>query len=235
MILLRLLLLFVLLSGCSTLNKIKRLGEHPEFNSITIPSVDETLKDQELIKKEDKIQREHVRRTNSLWQPGTKTFLDNNSTWRAGDIIKVVVLIKDSAKLNNKTKEARNSSNNIEAIPEFLNQAKSLLSPFGNKADHVGQGDISRKEDIRVDVAAIVHQVLPNGNLFIQGHQEVRVNYELREIKIAGIIRQKDISVDNSITSDKVAEARISYGGRGIISDVQQKKIGNQILDILPF
>lgn len=235
MILIRLLLLFVLLSSCDTWDKLKRLNKKPEFSAVSIPNVDQTLKDLESINKEDKLHKEHIKHTNSLWQPGTKAFLHSSNTWKKGDILTVHVEIKDSAKLNNTTKGTRKSSNSIIDIPKPLNKIKDKLDPFSNKADHVGQGNISRQEAIYINVAVIVQQVLSNGNLFIQGHQEIRVNSELRIIKLAGIIRPKDIGVDNSIHSTKIAEARISYGGKGSISDLQQKKLGNQVLDLLPF
>ena len=111
----------------------------------------------------------------------------------------------------------------------------SLLSTKSNRANS-GDGTITRKEDINTEITAVVNKILPNGNLIVQGHQEVRVNHELREVKIAGIIRPKDIASDNSIRTNQMAEARISYGGRGVISDVQSPRSGAQIIDIIaPF
>ena len=99
-----------------------------------------------------------------------------------------------------------------------------------------GQGTIDRSEKIQLAIAAVVSDVLPNGNMVVSGSQEVRVNYELRLLNIAGIVRPRDISKDNTISYDKIAEARISYGGRGRISEVQQPSWGQQIYDaIKPF
>ena len=82
-----------------------------------------------------------------------------------------------------------------------------------------------------MSVAAVVTDVLPNGNLIVSGSQEVRVNYELRVLNIAGIVRPRDISKDNTIAYNKIAEARISYGGRGRIMEVQQPAWGQQLFD----
>jgi flagellar L-ring protein precursor FlgH len=111
----------------------------------------------------------------------------------------------------------------------------SLVSTNSN-ASSSGSGSVDREEDIETNVAAVVTQVLPNGNMVIEGRQEVRVNFEVRELIVAGIVRPEDIQSDNIIDSNKIAEARIAYGGRGQITDVQQPRYGQQVMDIvLPF
>jgi flagellar L-ring protein precursor FlgH len=96
-----------------------------------------------------------------------------------------------------------------------------------------GKGSVNRSEDLRTNVAAVVTQVLPNGNMVIEGRQEIRVNYELRELVVGGIVRPEDIESDNTLESTKIAQARIAYGGRGQITDVQQARYGQQVLDIV--
>jgi len=119
-------------------------------------------------------------------------------------------------------------------LPEAVDP--SALSSLGSDSSHTGTGTVDRSEDIKLIVAAVVTQVLPNGNLVIQGHQEVRVNSEVRELTISGVVRPEDIASDNTIRHTQIAEARISYGGHGQITDVQQPRYGQQLYDILwPF
>jgi flagellar L-ring protein precursor FlgH len=119
-------------------------------------------------------------------------------------------------------------------LPRDYNNAD--LFGFGAKSNTDGDGDIGRSETIEITFAALVTQVLPNGSLAIMGRQEVRVNYELRELMLTGVVRQQDIEADNSISHERIAEMRVAYGGRGTLSDLQQPRWGTQVMDILlPF
>lgn len=228
----------ILTSCTSSIEKLKRVGETPSFKEIDIPGQNTGAYQENISQK---------RTANSLWQQGATTFFRDQRNWKAGDIIRVKVLVKDNAKLNNASTQTR-TGNDSMGLPSLFGKEKAIakiLSKDGNNnsligqntnRNHKGQGNVDRKEDISTEIAAIVSQVLPNGNLVIKGRQEVRVNYELREITVAGIIRPKDISAENSINSAQMAEARISYGGRGHLSDVQQPRLGSQIIDIIsPF
>lgn len=247
----RLLLVFVSLflsCGCSdTVDKLKRVGQAPQFQNIEIPTIEED--EEEIERREARLHAEHahMRKTNSLWQPGSTVFCRDSRAWRVGDIIKVNVEIKDNASLDNSTEQSRNGSDSL-SIPNLFGKEKAIkanlstsanlgsLVSTGTNRNHKGSGKVSRKESISTNIAATVVKVLPNGNLVIQGHQEIRVNYELREVRVAGIVRPQDISSEESIDTSKIAEARISYGGRGTVSDVQQPRAGSQVIDIIsPF
>lgn len=242
------LVILLTISACSnSIERLKRVGKEPEFANLDLPALEADEEELERLKSKSEYQKINTRKTNSLWQEGSTKFFHDSRAWRVGDIIRVVVEIKDSANLNNTTQQKRNGKDKIgvprlfgkeDVVGKILShrgQAATLVDTSSSR-DHTGSGTVSRAEDIKTEIAAMVTKILPNGNLVIQGSQEVRVNSELREVKIAGIIRPKDISSENSVNTNQIAEARISYGGRGIISDVQQPRIGSQIVDIVsPF
>jgi flagellar L-ring protein precursor FlgH len=185
---------------------------------------------------------------NSLWQPSRQTFFKDQRAGKVGDILTILIDIKDEADLENTTTRTR-AGNESMGMPEFLGipstQFQKVLPDAINPESLVdvssdsssaGSGKIEREEEIRLKLAAMITQVLPNGNFVIQGRQEVRVNHELRELTLNGVIRPEDILNNNSISYDKIAEARISYGGRGHITDAQQPRYGQQFYDIVwPF
>jgi flagellar L-ring protein precursor FlgH len=155
-------------------------------------------------------------------------------------VITVNVSVADAAKLSNSSSRNRANSDNANAA-NFFGIEKALpnsmdptsLVKLGSDMSNVGAGAINRSESINLTLAALVAQVLPNGNLVIDGHQEVRVNNELRDMRVAGIVRREDITQENTVNLAQIAEARISYGGRGQVTDVQQPRYGSQVLDIL--
>ena len=186
--------------------------------------------------------------SNSLWRPGAKGFFKDQRASQVGDILTVQVVISDKALLENKSEQKRGDDKDSVSIGALAGLEKyagkilpngvdvSNLFNISSSRDISGDGTIDRNEKIDVTMAAVVTQVLPNGNLVISGKQEVRVNYEMRQLHMTGIIRREDISVLNTIKSEKIAELRVAYGGKGTISDVQQPRIGRQVLDILsPF
>ena len=157
------------------------------------------------------------------------------------------VTIADKANLSNETSRSRTNSDDLGLtnILGFETKLTQVL-PDGARPDAMvsaesdmsnrGIGEVARSEDIDVNIAAIITQVLPNGNLVVQGSQEIRVNFEVREVMIAGIVRPEDVTPQNTISHEKIAELRVAYGGRGQITDVQQPRYGAQMLDvILPY
>jgi flagellar L-ring protein precursor FlgH len=170
----------------------------------------------------------------SLWRPGSKTFFRDPRASSTGDLLTVVVNLQDQAEFANQTTLARNTANNM-SISSLFGLSPSALSKAGintsGNDNTAGQGDIKRSENIVVNVAATVVQVLPNRNLVIVGSQEIRLNNELRQLQVSGIVRPEDILSDNTILSSKIAEARIGYGGRGVSSDLQRPTWGQDILN----
>ena len=159
---------------------------------------------------------------------------------RIGDLVTVKIAINDSASFNNKTGRSRVSKSDYGLTAKVDNDviSKNLSASAALNGDTIsnGQGTTIRSERIELLVAALVTGVLPNGNLVLTGSQEVRVSHELRLLSIGGVIRPQDISRDNSITYDKIAEARIAYGGRGRLTEVQQPSYGQQLLDqVMPY
>ena len=181
------------------------------------------------------------RQTNSLWTDRNADFFRDTRALNIGDIVTVSIEIRDQAQLNNNTKRERQSGVDIGLDLSGAVSGVSLGTVGGevglsNGTDSEGRGSVRRSERITLSIAAVVTQVLPNGNLFIAGQQEVRVNHELRILQMAGFIRPGDILPNNTIPYDKIAEARISYGGRGRLSEVQQPGWGQQVLDnVLPY
>ena len=163
---------------------------------------------------------------------------------KVGDIVTVIIMMNDKATLGNASDRSQTTKDGIAIDYGFNNgssassssQPAKILGDLASSSSSQGQGDINRSEQIQVSVAAIVTRVLPNGNLVISGSQEVRVNYEMRQLTVAGIANPNDITLNNTIAYEKIAEARISYGGRGRQSDFQQPSWGQQIYDALrPF
>lgn len=183
----------------------------------------------------------------SLWSRQRGSLLGDRRAIQRGDIMTVVIEIDESAEISNATDRSRNGSESLSVpqlggIPQRLDEqlpdgaSSSELVSINSSSSSGGDGSVSRNEKLTLRVAATILDVLPNGVLSISGSQELRVNFELRELLVTGYVRPEDISRQNEITYDKIASARISYGGRGQITDVQQPRVGQQVLDaILPF
>jgi flagellar L-ring protein FlgH len=176
----------------------------------------------------------------SLWSDSQAALFKDARAIKVGDILTVNISINDKANLANNTKRSRTNSDKLNlglnATDGINSPALSADASTGSDTSTDGQGTIKRSEQLNLLIAAVVTGVLQNGNLVISGSQEVRVNQELRILNVAGIVRPQDVNSNNQISYDKIAEARISYGGRGRLTEVQQPPWGQQIIDLVsPF
>lgn len=225
------------LSGCGSVDRIKNIGRAPGMSpvqEVKSAAPNDSFRPMPGATAHEAAQPQSV---NSLWRAGNRTFFKDPRASRVGDILKVEINITDQAKVSNTTTRSRANAENasLGSFPLGLGKAGDIVNGASTTANK-GSGSVDRSENIQLSVAAIVTQVLPNGNLVIQGHQEVRVNFEVRDLQVAGIVRPEDITATNTIQHNQIAEARISYGGRGQITDVQQPRYGQQLYDVLfPF
>jgi flagellar L-ring protein precursor FlgH len=209
--------------------------ESEEHSAMLSPGLPAKIKEQRLVDRA------------SLWSGNSGSLLGDRRALQRGDIMTVVIEIDERAEISNSTDRSRSGSEdlsvpNLIGIPQRLDEAlpegasSSELVGISSNSSSSGDGSVKRNEKLTLRVAATVIDVLPNGVLSIAGSQELRVNFELRELLVTGYVRPADISRQNEITYDKIASARVSYGGRGQITDVQQPRNGQQVLDaILPF
>ena len=229
-------------SGCSAVDRLSQIGETPKLNAIENPTAQPGYKPVSMPMPKPELVSYNA---NSLWRNGSRSFFKDQRAHQIGDLLTVTVNITDQANFANESQRDRTSKESAN-LNDFI--GKQLLSGNAAKAlngailstdstsQYDGKGTIQRQETLQTNIAAVVTQVLPNGNLVVEGKQEIRVNFEIRELIVAGIVRPEDIQSDNTIDSTKIAQARISYGGRGQIFDFQQPRYGQQVTDILlPF
>ena len=231
-----------LAGGCAGIDRLSQVGEEPKLSSIDNPTTQPGYKPVQMPMPKPEVVSYNP---NSLWRNGSRSFFKDQRAHQIGDLLTVTVNITDQANFANETQRSRSATED-SGITAFLGssllgqKAASVLPGRFLTADSAmgtdGKGSITRQETLQTNVAAIVTQVLPNGNLVVEGKQEIRVNYEKRELIVAGIVRPEDIQSDNTINSSKIAQARIAYGGHGEISDIQQPRYGSQVMDVLlPF
>ena len=231
-----------LASGCSSLDRLAAIGEKPKLSAIDNPTTQAGYKP---VSMPMPAPQPASFNPNSLWRNGSRAFFKDQRAHQIGDILTVQVNITDKANIANETQRSRTGTED-SSITNFFGITKVPLTnvaiPPGkllttdSTSSSDGKGSVNRQEALQTNVAAVVTQLLPNGNLVVEGKQEIRVNFEIRELVVAGIVRPEDIQSDNTIDSSKIAQARIAYGGRGQITDVQQPRLGQQAFDILlPF
>ncbi|HBH26554.1 MAG TPA: flagellar basal body L-ring protein [Rhodospirillaceae bacterium] len=237
-------LVLALVACTSTAEKIKNIGKPPPITPIENPVQRPNYRPVTMPMPTPSYA---AREKNSLWASGRSTFFKDQRASNVGDILTVLIDIKDEATLDNKTERTRTSDDNAgfesflgletqvgKVLPDAVDPA-SLIG-FGSTSTTAGDGSVEREEDIKLKMAALITQILPNGNMVIHGRQEVLVNFEKRVLEIDGVIRPEDISTGNTISYEQIAEARIVYGGQGHITDIQQPRYGQQLYDIVfPF
>ena len=230
-----------LLSGCAAFDRLKNIGEQPKLSEIDNPTAKPGYKP---VQMPMPAAQPATYNPNSLWRSGSRAFFKDQRAHQVGDILTVKVNITDKANIANDTKRSRTNAED-SGVDNFFGKSKlpiansalpTRLFTADSTASSEGKGSVDRSEALSTNVAGVVVQVLPNGNLVIEGRQEIRVNFEIRELIVGGVVRPEDIESDNTIDSTKIAQARIAYGGRGQITDVQQPRYGQQVMDvILPF
>jgi flagellar L-ring protein precursor FlgH len=231
-----------LLGACSAIDRLKLVGEQPPLSAIENPTAQAGYKP---VQMPMPAAQPASYNPNSLWRNGSRAFFKDQRAHQVGDILTVKVKITDQAKLENATARSRKNSED-SGVDNFFGKSRlPIVTSVGvpgriftadSDANSEGKGSVDRKEELTTNVAGVVTQTLPNGNLVIEGRQEIRVNFEVRELIVAGVVRPEDIESDNTIDSSKIAQARIAYGGRGQLTDVQQPRYGQQVLDVLlPF
>lgn len=239
-----LLLAAAMLGGCDSLRRLTEIGSPPAMTPSSDPTHAPSWRPLTMPMPH---QEQTAATANSLWLAGSRAFFKDQRASQVGDIITVVVNMTDSATLGNATVTSRTGTENL-GVPDLFGLQHRLAGVIGKGADLTnvvsttsasganGTATLARNEAVQLRVAGTVTQVLPNGNLVIAGRQEMRVNSELRELILSGVVRPQDIASDNTIQHDRMAEARISYGGRGQMTDVQTPHYGQQLLDIVsPF
>jgi len=232
------------LSACSAVDRLSNIGEVPPQSRIINPTQAQNYKPVNMPMPPTQIVE---KKGNSLWTGAQQGFFKDQRAKTIGDIMTVTIDIDDKGKMENSTDRSRATAETA-ALPRLLGMETTLTQVFpeelvtssltdgSSDSSYEGEGTTDRKEKIQMKLAVTVTQVLSNGNMVINGSQEVRVNYENRVLKLAGIVRPQDISIDNTVSYEQIAEARIQYGGNGQITDVQQPRYAEQLYDIIfPF
>ncbi len=232
------------LNACSAVDRVKSIGEAPKLSPIVNPIAQPGYQAVTMPTEQAPLGPHSA---NSLWTPGARSFFHDPRASHVGDLITIDITIADAAKISDSKTRTRTNSDDAnltnffglegtlaKALPAGADPAS--LVKMGSDTSNVGAGSVDRSETVNLTLAGLVTQVLPNGNLVVNGHQQVRVNYELRDLEIAGIVRPEDITSDNTVNLSQIAEARVSYGGKGQITDMQQPRYGSQLYDsLMPF
>jgi flagellar L-ring protein precursor FlgH len=231
----------LMLAGCGSLTRLSEVGRAPAMTPITDPTKDPSWRP---VTMPMPAREPTPSEANALWRAGSRAFFKDQRAAQVGDIVTILVSMNDTANLKNQTTTNRTSAETgslsqffglQKLLPKTISDPSKILD-VGSANNNNGSGQVQRNEAVTIRLAGVVTQVLPNGNLVVSARQEFLVNHELRELQVTGVIRPQDIASDNTVLHDRMAEARITYGGRGELTEVQHTRWGQQLLDILlPF
>jgi len=230
-----------LLNGCAYVDSLLNVGRQPPLTAVDNPTTRPGYKP---VQMPMPAAQPAAYNPNSLWRNGSRAFFKDQRARQVGDILTVKVNITDKANIDNETKRSRAMTEDsgirnffgLAKVPIMNTPVPTRIFTADSNTTMDGKGSVNRSEALQTNVAGVVTQLLPNGNLVVEGKQEIRVNFEVRELIVAGIVRPEDIESDNTIDSSKIAQARIAYGGRGQITEMQQNRYGEQIFSVLlPF
>ncbi|MBB6122766.1 flagellar basal body L-ring protein FlgH [Sphingobium subterraneum] len=235
-----------LLAGCGTAGRLGSIGRAPKMSPVEQVGTPQSIDSLATVRGDPASPApESVIPSASLFRTGAGALFQDQRAGRVGDILTIRVNVSDKAVVDTSTARSRDGSESGGAsalfglekiVKKLAGVDTSKLVESASTSKSSGSGNTSRSETVTMTIAAVVTAVLPNGNLLIRGRQETRVNFELRELLVSGIVRPQDIARDNSIRHTQIAEARISYGGRGQLTDAQQARWGQQLMDVLsPF
>jgi flagellar L-ring protein FlgH len=231
------------LAGCGSLQRLSEVGRPPDMTPSSDPTKDPAWRP---LSMPMPAAQTAAPQANALWRAGSRAFFKDQRAAQVGDVVTILISTADSADVENNTTTSRNGNDNMgvpnffgleKQIPHWLAGANPSSLVSTNSANgNTGAATMKRNELVTLRLAGVVTQVLPNGNLVVMARQELRVGSELRELQVSGVIRPQDIASNNTVTHDRMAEARISYGGRGQLTQLQTPRWGQQVLDILlPF